>query len=164
MRISRVLLVIRVICIVFIMSRQQAPPPEPKDLEIFIDRANKTYEPGEKVVGYVNLATPFESTSGFEIKAEAYMDTVSVIRGNAGRGPLPENERIYFMKKVLEFNNIAVPKAPVAAEILAPKAGKSFEFILEATESGEKLVDTYVGVDFSVIYKITCSYKLKGLK
>jgi hypothetical protein len=29
-----------------------------------------------------------------------------------------------------------------------------FEFTIEATEAGEKLLDVYVGVEFSVLYEI----------
>ena len=112
----------------------------------------------------MNLANAYDNCPGFSISAECYMDTVSVIRGNAGRGPLPMNERIYFMKKELQHSAIANPKAPVVADIAMPKAGRSFEFVLEATEAGEQLIDTYVGVDFSVIYKITATYKSKTSK
>ena len=37
--------------------------------------------------------------SGYTLVAEAYMDTVSAIRGNQGRPPLPVGDRIYFMEK-----------------------------------------------------------------
>ena len=133
-------------------------------MEIFVDRADKTYEPGEKLTGYVNTAFPWADSSGFSIKAECYMDTVSIIRGNVGRGPLEEKDRIYFMKKVPDIKDITAPKAPVNAVITTPKAGRSFEFVLEATETSETLIDTYTGVDFSVLYKITASCRLKSGK
>ena len=37
--------------------------------------------------------------NSIELEAEAYMDTVSLIRGKAGRKALPKAQRIYFMKK-----------------------------------------------------------------
>ncbi len=36
---------------------------------------------------------------GIHVLAEGYMDTVSIIRGNIGRPPQKEEDRIYFMKK-----------------------------------------------------------------
>ena len=37
--------------------------------------------------------------NSIELEAEAYMDTVSLIRGKVGRKALPKAQRIYFMKK-----------------------------------------------------------------
>ena len=79
------------------------------------------------------------------MKAECYMDTVSQIRGNMGRGPLEEYQRIYFMKKFVTHTENSQASG---------KAGRNFEFILEATELGEKLIDAYVGVDFSIVVSI----------
>lgn len=55
----------------------------------------------ENVVGTIALKNsdkqiPFDSV---ELEAEAYMDTVSLIRGNLGRPALPKERRIYFMVK-----------------------------------------------------------------
>lgn len=76
--------------------------------------------------------------------AEAYMDTVSMIRGNVGRPPMKEEDRIYFMKKkiILQDNGRINTQTPTP-----------FEFVLEATEKGEKLIDAYIGVEFSIIVK-----------
>lgn len=87
----------------------------------------------------------FSEIKGFEVKAESYMDTVSQIRGNMGRPPLDESQRIYFMKKAVDTTDVP-----------ASQKTKNFSFMLEVTEEGEKLLDAYVGVDFSVVYKITC--------
>ena len=59
-----------------------------------------------------------------------------------GRPPLDESMRIYFMKKEVKHSDD--PKA-------GAKGGRLFEFVLEATESGEKLIDSYVGVEFSIL-------------
>jgi hypothetical protein len=37
--------------------------------------------------------------NGITLEAYGYMDTVSQIRGKIGRGPLPEADKVYFMKK-----------------------------------------------------------------
>ncbi len=83
--------------------------------------------------------------SGIIVQAEGYMDTVSIIRGNIGRPPMKEEDRIYFMKKKFTLSEGA--KINTANTI-------PFEFIMEATEKGENLVDAYVGVEFSVIVKV----------
>jgi len=68
------------------------------NVEISFDKASKFYEPGERVTGNVTLSsTPLEHGQ-VVLLAESYMDTVSAIRGNVGRGPLPTEQRIYFMK------------------------------------------------------------------
>ena len=84
--------------------------------------------------------------------AEGFMDTVSIIRGDLGRGPLPADKRIMFMskEKMLNENGIMFPTDPM-----------KFDFILEAT-TNNKLIDNYVGVDFSIIYKVTITLKKKG--
>jgi len=69
-----------------------------------------------------------------------------------GRPPLDESMRIYFMKKDVKHSED--PKA-------GAKGGRIFEFVLEATEPNEKLLDSYVGVEFSILYKISCSITLK---
>lgn len=145
------------------MSRKKEEVKEPAQMEIVVERANKTYEPGEKVVGFINTVFAFEEASNFKLKALSYMDTVSIIRGNVGRPPLDEKERIYMMKKDLEHKSIT-PKAPVEAAIKAPKGSRSFEFILDPTEAGEKLIDSYTGVDFSVLYKVYASCRTKSGK
>lgn len=81
---------------------------------------------------------------GIVMQAEGYMDTVSQIRGSHGRPPLPEENRIYFMKK-----RIVISKEGR----LNTQTPMQFDFILEATEKGEQLLDAYVGVEFSIIVK-----------
>lgn len=112
-------------------------------MEITFDKASKFYEPGEKVSGMLTLkewGTKFTELKGFTLKAESYMDTVSQIRGSQGRPPLEESKRTYFMKKNVDFSDVQ-----------GQKGQKTFSFILEATETGEKLLDTYVGVEFSIL-------------
>ena len=51
-------------------------------MEITFDRASKFYEPGEKVTGVMELkdapwAIRIADLKNIEVKAEAYMDTVS---------------------------------------------------------------------------------------
>ena len=72
------------------------------------------------------------------------MDTVSMIRGNIGRPPLKEDDRIYFMKKKFTLSDGG--KINVASHI-------PFEFVLEATEKNENLVEAYIGVEFSIIVR-----------
>jgi hypothetical protein len=77
------------------------------------------------------------------------MDTVSIIRGSIGRPPLREEDRIYFMKKKMTLSD----GGKVNSHTPIP-----FEFVLEATERNEQLVDAYVGVEFSVVV----SFNFKG--
>ena len=118
-------------------------------MEINFDRASKFYEPGEKVTGILRLPLgKMEQLKGpIKIKAESYMDTVSAIRGNMGRPALPENERIFFMKKEVEMGE----PTGIGKE-------RPFHFIVEATEVGEKLIDSYCGVDFSILYEVVANY------
>ena len=118
-------------------------------MEINFDRPSKFYEPGEKVTGILSLPLgKFSDLKGpLSIRAESYMDTVSAIRGNMGRQALPENERTYFMKKDVEMGD------PTGIGKQRP-----FHFVAEATEVGEKLIDSYVGVDFSIVYEVIAIY------
>ena len=118
-------------------------------MEINFDRPSKFYEPGEKVTGILRLPLgKMEQLKGpIKIKAESYMDTVSAIRGNMGRPPLPESERTYFMKKEVEMGE----PTGIGKE-------RPFHFMVEATEVGEKLIDSYVGVDFSIVYEVVADY------
>ena len=119
------------------------------------DRANKIYSPNETVTGTITLKNS-EQQMAFEhvkLEAEAYMDTVSLIRGNLGRPALPKDRRIYFMSKELTIaeNGILYPGGdPVP-----------FSFKLESTTQN-KLIDSYVGVDFSIVYKVGISLKKKN--
>ena len=62
-----------------------------------------------------------------------------------GRAALEENQRIYFMKKIVTHSENSSASS---------KGGRIFDFILEATEIGEKLIDVYVGVDFSIVVSL----------
>lgn len=84
------------------------------------------------------------------MKAICFMDTVSQIRGNMGRPALDESRKIYMMKKDVDHQDNA------------GKGGRKFEFLLEATEGGEKLIDGYVGVEFSIVYKVTATGTAKS--
>ena len=70
-------------------------------MEITVDRPSLFYEPGEKVTGLLSLKDcKFSDIKGnIDLKAESYMDTVSMIWGKMGRPPLEEKDRTYFMKK-----------------------------------------------------------------
>lgn len=94
------------------------------------------------------IADFVDGAAGITMRAESYLDTVSQIRGKMGRPPLDENDRIYFMKK--QVDHVEDPKA-------GPKGGRLFEFTLEVTEPNEKLIDSYVGVEFSII--VSTSYQ-----
>lgn len=74
-------------------------------LEVKLDRASKFYEPGERVTGTVTINDSQSQIqhSGISVVAEGYMDTVSIIRGNIGRPPLKEEDRIVFMKKKFQI-------------------------------------------------------------
>jgi hypothetical protein len=85
------------------------------------------------------------------LNAEAYMDTVSAIRGNQGRQPLPINDRIYFMKKLIPISN---------GGKFSTTDPLKFSFTLEPSTS-HPLIDAYVGVDFSIVYKVSISIKPK---
>lgn len=61
------------------------------------------------------------------LEADAFMDTVSMIRGNIGRPPLKEDDKIYFMKKKITLAD----SGKVNTNTPIP-----FEFILEPTVSG----------------------------
>jgi hypothetical protein len=89
--------------------------------------------------------------SGITVLAEGYMDTVSIIRGNIGRAPLKEEDRIVFMKK--KFSLSEGGKATVGTAI-------PFEFILEATEKNEQLLEAYIGVEFSVVVRLALPHIL----
>ena len=125
-------------------------------MEITLDRASKFYEPGEKVTGTISFKDcKWDQTKkDLKIKAEAYMDTVSQIRGNQGRPSLRDpngsDGRIFFMTKKFE-----------SIEIQGNAKTRKFEFVLESTVDGEKLIDAYVGVEFSVVYKITATCQTK---
>ena len=111
-------------------------------MQFTFDRASKFYEPGEKVTGSLTLTD--KKFSDFDqpllFSAASYMDTVSEIRGKMGRPALPEGEKTYFMKKTVDSKENSTNPTKV----------RNFEFILEATEAGEKLLDVYVGVEFSI--------------
>lgn len=47
------------------------------------------------------------------------------------------------------------------SDVRDSKTQKNFSFLMEATEPGEKLIDAYVGVEFSIVYKIIITCKSK---
>jgi hypothetical protein len=68
------------------MSKKPAPPQPVKEMEITFERASKFYEPGETVTGTVVILNKDSYEHGkVTLIAEAYMDTVSAIRGSVGR-------------------------------------------------------------------------------
>ena len=74
------------------------------------------------------------------------MDTVSAIRGKLGRPPLDPAKRIIFMSKTIQVAN--------GGKIFPSDEPLKFSFSLGPTES-QSLPDSYVGVDFSVVYKVS---------
>ena len=76
----------------------------------------------------MNEGTTYIQHSGISLLAEGYLDTVSIIRGNLGRPPLKEEDRIYFMKKKISISE--------GGRINTSNA-LTYEFLLEATEEGE---------------------------
>ena len=71
-------------------------------LDIQFDRANKLYQPMENVTGTIELKKCQSANIQYDsvhLLAEGFMDTVSIIRGDLGRAPLPPNDRIMFMTK-----------------------------------------------------------------
>lgn len=124
-------------------------------LTITLDRADKYYKPGENLGGfYTYNDTVGAQHQGVIINVLGYLDTVSIIRGKYGRGALKESERIYFLKDRKEISSSGYIEAN--KEI-------PFEYELNANIAGEELVETYVGVDFSIIYEVTINI-LKGSK
>ncbi len=73
------------------------------------------------------------------------MDTVSIIRGNIGRPPMKEEDRVYFMKKkfTLQETGKITNQQPIP-----------FDFVLEANEKTEQLIEAYIGVEFSIVVSI----------
>ena len=126
------------------------PAANSPTLEVTFDKVNKMYQPQETVTGCISLK--FDKQMSFDnvtLLAESYMDTVSLIRGNLGRPALPKERRIYFMKKdqVVGEKGILFPDKPL-----------KFSFKLESTTEND-LIDGYVGVDFSILHKVTVVMK-----
>jgi hypothetical protein len=80
------------------------------------------------------------------------MDTVSAIRGTIGRPPMKPADRIVFMSKTLTVSEggMAVEHEPL-----------KFSFLLDKTGS-HPLIDAYVGVEFSIVYKVTVRMMILG--
>ena len=129
--------------------------PQGPQLEVVFDRANKLYQPGETVGGTIVLKN-FEGQMQYDkvdLEAEAYMDTVSLIRGNLGRPALPKDKRIYFMIK----------QQTVQENGMLFSGGDPLPFSCKLESTTEnKLIDSYVGVDFSIVYKLNISMKRKN--
>ena len=117
-------------------------------LDIQFDRASKFYFPNEHVQGTINVSNQSAGIdySKVTLLAEAFMDTVSVIRGKLGRPPLDPAKRIMFMSKTIQVAG--------SGKIFPSSEPLKFSFQLEPT-GGAKLPDSYVGVDFSVVYKVS---------
>ena len=79
---------------------------------------------------------------GITLDADAFMDTVSMIRGNIGRPALKEEDKIYFMRKKITLAEMG----KISGQQAIP-----FEFVLEATVPGQHLLDAYIGVEFSIV-------------
>lgn len=124
-------------------------------LEVKLDRASKFYEPGERVTGTVAVIDSQSQVphSGISVVAEAYMDTVSIIRGNIGRPPMKEEDRILFMRKKFSLSD---------GGKVTTGSPMPFEFVLEATEKNEQLLEAYIGVEFSVVYEVTVTMLRSG--
>jgi hypothetical protein len=116
-------------------------------LEVKLDRASKFYEPGERVTGTITVNDPQSQIqhSGITVLAEGYMDTVSIIRGNIGRPPMKDEDRVVFMKKKFTLQE----SGKVTSSNAIP-----FDFVLEANEKSEQLLEAYIGVEFSVVVSI----------
>lgn len=124
-------------------------------IKIKFDRADKYYEPGDILGGtYCFNDVQGANHSGIIMNVSGYLDTVSIIRGKYGRGPLKETERIYFLKDRKEISS---------SGYIEVNKDIPFEYELEANIAGETLVETYVGVDFSIIYEVKIII-LKGSK
>ena len=80
------------------------------------------------------------------------MDTVSAIRGNIGRPPMKTADRFVFMSKTV---TVSPGGKTVAHEPL------KFSFLLDKT-GHHPLIDAYVGVEFSVVYKVTVRIVIGG--
>lgn len=92
----------------------------------------------------INDGAPSVSHQGLQLLAKGYLDTVSIIRGSYGREALREDQRIYFMNKKIDL-------APSGS--LQTKTWYKFDFVLEANVGSEDLVESYIGVDFSILYE-----------
>jgi hypothetical protein len=125
-----------------VTAQSQAPA-----LDIQFDKASKFYEPLETVSGTISVtsAKSYIDHGDCTLVAEAYMDTVSAIRGNIGRPPMKTADRFVFMSKTM---NVSQGGKTVAHEPLR------FNFLLDKT-GHHALIDAYVGVEFSVVYKVT---------
>lgn len=123
-------------------------------LEVKLDRASKFYEPGERVTGTITVNDTQSQIqhSGLYLLAEGYMDTVSIIRGNIGRPPMKEEDRVVFMKKKVTLQD----SGKVTTSNTIP-----FDFVLEATEKNEQLLEAYIGVEFSVVVSSNIFLKSK---
>ena len=107
-------------------SKTAKPPPPDPELDITYDKASKFYEPGETVTGTVNIfkITGYQNHGEIKLHAEAFMDTVSQIRGNMGRPALRPDDRTVMMSKEMQLSS---------GGTLGPADPVKFEFVLEKT-------------------------------
>ena len=75
------------------------------------------------------------------------MDTVSAIRGKLGRPALDPAKRTMFMSKTITVAS--------GGKIFPSGDPLKFSFSLEPTNGVKTLPDSYVGVDFSIVYKVS---------
>ena len=132
----------------------QAAQPVVAPLDIQFDKASKFYEPLEYVSGTISVVNAKTVSEHGEVTllAEAFMDTVSAIRGNLGKPPMKPEDRFIFMSKTIQ---VAPAGMTVAHEPL------KFNFLLDKTGT-HSLIDAYVGVDFSIVYKVTVKMQFQG--
>ena len=124
------------------------------ELEIQFDKAGKLYKPHETITGTISLINADKCVEHGEITliGEGYFDTVSTFQKLT---PLPRNARIMFFSK---------------KQIIA-KGGKffpggapyKFSFVLEQTME-HPLVDSYEGIEFSIVYKVEVEMPQAGNK
>ena len=122
-----------------------------QSLEIQFDRASKFYMPHEAVTGTISVNNQSSGIDYNEVTllAEAFMDTVSAIRGKLGRAALDPSKRIMFMSKNIQVAN--------GGKIFPSDDPLKFSFQLEPIQN--TLPDSYVGVDFSIVYKVSIEMK-----
>ena len=100
----------------------------------------------------LTLAKTYTDHGDCTLIAEAYMDTVSAIRGSVGRPAMKPGYRFVFMSKTI---TVSTGGKTIATDPL------KFNFLLENTGT-HPLIDAYVGVEFSVVYKVTVRINVQG--
>lgn len=129
-------------------------PQQQPTLNILFDKASKFYEPLEQVSGTISVpsAKTYTDHGNVTLVAESYMDTVSAIRGSIGRPPMKPADRFVFMSKTI---TVSEGGKTIEHEPL------KFSFLLDKTGT-HPLIDAYVGVEFSIVYKVTVRIVIQG--